>query len=231
MHPPISRHQLACILAEADVASRRLHRRLCLPAADLDDLRQDLLIDLIRRLSAFDASRGSIGAFAGIVLRNQASRIALRHHRDRCSRGGALVSLDAPFGPDTTDTFGDTLSQSDGLAAWHGQGCDDLARTVLRHDLARVLGHQNRVHRPGTPRGTYDPHPACARPSPKPGETPPTARRCQSRPTDPSWRRGSRNGPKDRKNPSAPSLHPQCRITVSPHRNAGGGVVYRGVPR
>ena len=140
MHPPISRHHLARILDEADVAARRLHRRLCLPAADIDDLRQDLLIDLICRLPAFDASRGSIGAFAGIVLRNQASRIALRHHRDRCSRGGALVSLDALFGPGTTNTVGDTLSQSDGLAAWHGQDCDDLAHTVLHHDLARVLG-------------------------------------------------------------------------------------------
>lgn len=140
MHPPISRHHLARILDEADVAARRLHRRLCLPAADLDDLRQDLLIDLICRLPAFDASRGSIGAFAGIVLRNRASRIALRHHRERCSRGGALVSLDASFGPATTNTLGDTISQSDGLAAWHGQGLDDLARTVLRHDLARVLG-------------------------------------------------------------------------------------------
>jgi len=141
MHPPISRHDLARILAEADVAAHRLHRRLCLPVADLDDLRQDLLIDLICRLPAFDASRGSIGAFAGIVLRNQASRIALRHHRDRCSRGGALVSLDAPRGPGVTDTLGETLSQSDGLATWHGQDGDDLARTELRHDLARVLGH------------------------------------------------------------------------------------------
>lgn len=140
MHPPISRHHLACILDEADVAARRLHRRLCQPAADLDDLRQDLLTDLICRLPAFEASRGSIGAFAGIVLRNQASRIALRHHRDRCSRGGALVSLDAPRGPGATDALGETLSQSDGLATWHGQTCDDLARSDLRHDLARVLG-------------------------------------------------------------------------------------------
>ena len=140
MHPPISRHHLACILDEADVAARRLHRRLCLPTADLDDLRQDLLIDLICRLPAFDASRGSIGAFAGIVLRNQASRIALKHHRDRRCRGGALVSLDAPRGPGVTDALGETFSQSDGLATWHGQDGDELARTDLRHDVARVVG-------------------------------------------------------------------------------------------
>jgi DNA-directed RNA polymerase specialized sigma24 family protein len=141
MHPPISRHDLACILDEADAAARRLHRRLCLPASDLDDLRQDLLIDLICRLPAFDACRGSIGAFAGIVLRNQASRLALKHHRDRRSQGGALVSLNAPRGPGATDTLGETLGQSDGLAAWLGQDCDDLARADLRHDIARVLGH------------------------------------------------------------------------------------------
>ena len=127
-------------LDEADVAARRLHRRLCQPAADLDDLRQDLLIDLICRLPAFDASRGSIGAFAGIVLRNQSSRIALRHHRDWRCRGGVLVSLDAPHGPGATDTLGETLSQSDGLATWHGQDGEEFALNDLRHDLARVLG-------------------------------------------------------------------------------------------
>ena len=65
MHPPISRHHLACILDEADVAARRLHRRLCQPAADLDDLRQDLLIDLICRLPAFDASLAALALSPG----------------------------------------------------------------------------------------------------------------------------------------------------------------------
>ena len=83
MHPPISPADLATLIDEAAVAARRLHRRLVLPAADLDDLRQDLLVDLICRLPGFDARRGSIGAFANIVLRNQSSRIAIRHHRQR----------------------------------------------------------------------------------------------------------------------------------------------------
>ena len=83
MHRPISRSDLVTLLDEADAAAARLWRRLRLPRADLDDLRQDLLLDLIRRLPAFDARRGSIGAFAGIVLRNQASRIATRVARER----------------------------------------------------------------------------------------------------------------------------------------------------
>jgi hypothetical protein len=96
MLPPISPDDLATLIDEAAFAARRLHRKLMLPAADLDDLRQDLLVDLICRLPGFDARRGSIGAFANIVLRNQSSRIAIRHHRQRKIQGGTVLSLDAP---------------------------------------------------------------------------------------------------------------------------------------
>ena len=44
MHPPISQSDLVTILDEADAAATRLRRRLRLPRADLDDLRQDLLL-------------------------------------------------------------------------------------------------------------------------------------------------------------------------------------------
>jgi len=139
MHPPISRHHLACILDEADVAARRLYRRLCLPAADIDDLRQDLLIDLICRLPGFDARRGSIGAFANIVLHNQSSRIALRMHRQRRAQGGTVLSLDAPVAGGT-EPLGCMLAETDGLAAWHGQDASEADHAALRHDLARALG-------------------------------------------------------------------------------------------
>ena len=58
MYPPISPADLATLIDETDRAARRLHRKLALPAADLDDLRQDLLIDLICRLPGFDKRRG-----------------------------------------------------------------------------------------------------------------------------------------------------------------------------
>jgi RNA polymerase sigma-70 factor (ECF subfamily) len=51
MQPPISEPDLLTILNEADAAAR-LRRRRRLPRADFDDLRQDLLLDLIRRLPA-----------------------------------------------------------------------------------------------------------------------------------------------------------------------------------
>ena len=138
MHPPISEPELITILDEADAAAARIRRRLGLPRADLDDLRQDLLVDLIRRLPAFDARRGSIGAFAGIILRNQASRIATRLRRERHACGGHLLSLDAP-GIDGR-ALADRLGGDDGLAVWNGQCAAIEDMTERRIDLARALG-------------------------------------------------------------------------------------------
>ncbi len=138
MHSPISEPDLVTLLEEADAAASRLWRRVRLPRADLDDLRQDLLLDLIRRLPAFDARRGTMGAFAGIVLRNQASRIATRIRRERKASGGHPLSLDVPCGDGTT--LADRLSANDGPAAWHGGRACTIEATDCRIDLARALG-------------------------------------------------------------------------------------------
>lgn len=138
MHPPISEADLAILLGEADAAAARLWRRLGLPRADLEDLRQDLLLDLIRRLPAFDARRGSIGAFANTVLRHQAARIAVRVARERRAANGGLLSLDAK-GMDG-HTLGEGLSEADGLAAWHGQEAAPHSAVERRLDLARSIG-------------------------------------------------------------------------------------------
>ena len=138
MHPPITPADLSTLIAEADAAACRLRRKLVLPAVDHDDLRQDLLVDLICRLPGFDARRGSIGAFANIVLRNQSSRIAMRHHRQRRAQGGSILSLAVPLAG-AREPVGDTLTEDDGLAAWHGQTCCAAAVTELHHTLQTAL--------------------------------------------------------------------------------------------
>ena len=126
------------IIREADAAAQRLRRKLSLPLCEREDLGQDLLVDLLRRLPAYDPSRGSIGAFANIVLRNQSSRIAMRHHRQRQAQGGSLLSLAVPLAG-TREPVGDTLTEEDGLAAWHGQACCAAAVTELHHALQAAL--------------------------------------------------------------------------------------------
>ena len=138
MHIELSPDDIETIIREADAAAQRLRRKLRLPLCEREDLGQDLLVDLLRRLPAYDPARGSIGAFANIVLRNQSSRIAMRHHRQRRAQGGSLLSLEVPLAG-TRDPVGDTLTEDDGLAAWHGQTCCAAAVTELHHALQAAL--------------------------------------------------------------------------------------------
>lgn len=138
MQIELSPDDIETIIREADAAAQRLRHKLCLPVCERQDLGQDLLIDLLRRLPAYDPSRGSIGAFANIVLRNQSSRIAMRHHRQRRAQGGSLLSLEVPLAG-AREPVGDTLTEDDGLAAWHGQTCCLAAVTELHHALQAAL--------------------------------------------------------------------------------------------
>jgi len=138
MQIELSPDDIETIIREANAAAQRLRRKLCLPVYEREDLGQDLLVNLLRRLPAYDPSRGSIGAFAGIVLRNQSSRIAMRHHRQRRAQGGSLLSLDVPLAG-SREPVGDTLNEDDGLAAWHGQTCCAAAVTELHHALQAAL--------------------------------------------------------------------------------------------
>ena len=158
MQIELSPDDIETIIREADAAAQQLRRKLCLPVCEREDLGQDLLIDLLRRLPAYDPSRGSIGAFATIVLRNQSSRIAMRHHRQHRAQGGSLLSLEVPLAG-TREPVGDTLTEDDGLAAWHGQTCCAAAVTELCHAmetaLARLPAEDRRfcaalAHRPVT---------------------------------------------------------------------------------
>ncbi|CUH40166.1 hypothetical protein JSE7799_02896 [Jannaschia seosinensis] len=138
MQIELSHDDIETIIREADAAAQRLRRKLSLPLCEREDLGQELLVDLLRRLPAYVPSRGSIGAFANIVLRNQSSRIAMRHHRQRRAQGGSLLSLEVPLAG-TREPVGDTLTEDDGLASWHGQPCCAAAVTELHHALQAAL--------------------------------------------------------------------------------------------
>lgn len=161
MHLAISPSDLFTILREADAAARRLRRRLGMPRTEIDDLRQDLLVDLIRRLAAFDAHRGSLAAFAGIVLRNRAARIALDLARERRRTGGALLPLDASDGDgvplverigarDHASAVEHRIDVARGFAALPPRDrlfCIVAAACPLRRLAERGLGSRTGLHR------------------------------------------------------------------------------------
>lgn len=140
MSVKLSSSQLSLVLREAETTAACLIRRLGLPSHHRDDVRQDLLADLIGRLAAFDPDRGTLGAFASTVYRHRARRIALMIERDRRLFGRAPVSLDADRGPDGAGRFGDALAEEHGYAAALGQPTDRFAEADCRLDLERALG-------------------------------------------------------------------------------------------
>lgn len=144
MRRSISKSDLQLLLREADLAAHRLLRQLRLPRAELADIRQEFLVDLIARLPAFDARRGSLGAFANVVLGHKASRLAAKTKRDRRLYGAIPVSLDEVL-PDTDgQTRGDLIGENEGLAACLGQPTDAFAAVDQRLDVERGLGALDR---------------------------------------------------------------------------------------
>ena len=147
MRRSISQGDLRTVLHEADVAARKLLRQLRLPRHDLDDLRQDLLADLIARLRGFDPGRGSLGAFAGIVLANRSTSIATKVKRDRRLYGPAPISLNETIPDSDGLARGDLIGEDQGLAAYFGHPADAFAAAERRLDLERGLGTLGPVDR------------------------------------------------------------------------------------
>ena len=140
MAPSISGNDLQILVREANVAARRLIRQLRLPYADLNDLRQELLVDLIARLSAFDPERGSLGAFAGAVMSHRATRIANKIKRERRLFGAVPISLDETIANTDGLTRGDLVSEEESLSHHLGQPVDVFAAAEHRIDVERGFG-------------------------------------------------------------------------------------------
>jgi RNA polymerase sigma-70 factor (ECF subfamily) len=138
MPTTISHSDVQLIIREATAAATRLIHRLRLPRHQHEDVRQDLLVDLLTRLKAFDPARGMLGAFAGKIVAHRANRLAQGIHRERTLF--ASFSLDDPL-PDSEGTpLSDIISEADGYSAISGQPTDRVHELERHLDLDRALG-------------------------------------------------------------------------------------------
>ncbi len=128
---------LEILVADADRAAARLVRRFRLPNHQRDNLRQDLLLDLIARMRSFDPSRGSLQAFARTVFSHRTVRLAGQIRRERLLF--APVSLDEPSSGGEGGTLADSVAEADGYPALLGQPTDRFAEGDCRLDLGRAL--------------------------------------------------------------------------------------------
>ena len=140
MQRPITPENLQILLREADAAARRLQRRFRLNREDLEDARQDLLADAIARLPGYEAGRGTLGAFAGTVMANRATRLAQHIIRHRRMFGAVPVSLDEWMPDCGGATRGDLISEEQALAAVQGYWANPITDLERRIDIERGLG-------------------------------------------------------------------------------------------
>lgn len=127
----------------ADIAATRLVRQLRLPAHDREDLRQDLLVDLVARLRSFDPRRGAPGTFIATVIAHRAGRLARRICRDRFF---VPISFQEPALAGEGATLGDGLAEADSYGALMGQPTDPFVPVERRIDLDRALAALGPAH-------------------------------------------------------------------------------------
>lgn len=128
---------LTALQREADRVALRIVRICRIPQHEREDLRQDLLADLLSRLKHFDAARGSLGAFAASCFAHRSARLTERILRGRAAM--MPVSLDGHIPGADSVTLADTLAAEDSYGAWMGQPTDAVAALERRLDLDRAL--------------------------------------------------------------------------------------------
>lgn len=149
MHRPAL--DVALLYRDADRMTCRTLRAGRLPAMERDDLRQELMLDLLRRLQHFDPARGSIGAFAQVCFRHRAQRAVWMQRREARDRHRF-----ACFGEHVVDAHHDPArplaqrldlcralsrlspQQSDTVMALLGHAAEVMPRTTRHRHLQAV---------------------------------------------------------------------------------------------
>ena len=134
-----SNYYIATVCREVDAGAHRLARQLNAQSHEIEDFRQELLVDLLTRLPRYDAGRGGLGAFAGAIVSHKVARLRKAIRRERALFGSRPASLDDPV-PDTDGlSRGDLVSEEDGYPALLGQPVGDVEVLDRRLSLRRGL--------------------------------------------------------------------------------------------
>lgn len=131
-----SRDELDILLREADRTARRILRQFHLPQRDLEDLRQDLILDALVRMRVFNPARGTVGAFLATVMGHKAQRIGRHLRADRQFFGFQPLSLDSPVSNADGATLVETIANEAGLWA---QAEHSVSTAEVRIDVAQCM--------------------------------------------------------------------------------------------
>ena len=125
------------LIAAAERAARKVCRRQATGLLDPEDVRQDLLADLLARLKNYDPARGALAIYASFCFQHRATRIGGRTRQARQHR--QTVSLNAPLADTPNLTLADTLAEADSDGHRGRAQGEVLARIERLLDLDRAL--------------------------------------------------------------------------------------------
>ena len=103
---------------------------------DQEDVRQDLVVDVLSRLHWFDPCRSPFRAFVVLCIAHRSALILRATVRETAARHP--VDLDEALVSGSTVRIVDTLDESAGYGAWIGQPTDRLLELERRLDLDRA---------------------------------------------------------------------------------------------
>lgn len=116
----------------------RIGKSLGLDVEDVADVRQELLLEVLRRSGYFDPARAAWATFADMIIRHAANDVADRIVGSQRNDGGFLNDITVPR-RGVRVRLTDVLAEADGLsAAWSGAD-DPFVNTELRIDLERFI--------------------------------------------------------------------------------------------
>ncbi|WP_135468539.1 sigma factor [Crenalkalicoccus roseus] len=122
--------------------ARRTLRLARLAGHDREDVEQEMMLDLLGRLGAFDPARGSLEAFATLCFRHRGQRLARHARRERQRQNPTgfdqvVVGRSGACG-DETLTLAEVLPEAAGLGPCWGQPGDAIAALERRLALERA---------------------------------------------------------------------------------------------
>jgi DNA-directed RNA polymerase specialized sigma24 family protein len=137
--PTLSRTVVDLLHREVNIAAGRLVRNLQLPVHHREDLRQELLLDLIARFKRFDPARGTLNAFASVIIRHRAGRLGKRISRERAIFAPMFLTDSLAEDP-TVAVALDSVAEAQGYTSGFAHHHERFATIDCRLDLARALG-------------------------------------------------------------------------------------------
>ena len=133
----ISAKEADWLMVTADRVAIRLWRQGYACQLDREDIRQDLLVDVLSRLQRFDPRRSPFRAFVVLCIAHRSALILRSAVRESAARHP--VDLDGPSVSGSTVRVVETLDESAGYGSWIGQPTDRLLELERHLDLDRAL--------------------------------------------------------------------------------------------